>query len=562
MRRLYILIVLSVTAFGFSSGTPVYACSGGVTETIESLLARVDYIVKADVVAVDDVRQNALLAIDSYLFGGAGPEYVLMVQNDPVIITRMTEGDPYGACNFFKPELHAGLSAYFSLTRRADGVYQPSTQWLAASYYAFPTAESTITFYSQEDDNYVAHVLAEDDFVRFITTHGASTLTEPDANSAFPRPAPIRITTDSGSQYLLPVDTMTPLEASDDFLHMMGISVMGYESVGWFESYFHDSDCPAEGCSQVSPDGINRATQHNNEIRWLGGRAPGRAFQFSATGDAIAIWHEDQITFYTLGWKKRDQPFSEVLLLNRVTLRGDIDTLPDQGAWSPDGRIFAYSDTGGLWSVDVYQANAEPLLLSGHTEQAIPLALAYSPLGRYLQVQQGAERYTLDTVSGELHPDGLVSPDDQILLAYDTQAESFTLAVCPLAPIHECQVLPPSVLQTPEDEARVFIEYTQVQWRNGYSFLVTTCERDTPTDCLVKRIENRGWGGVWYAQGPFWTEGYGFAHLPQGDILAVIQDTFTLWIDGETLDLSAALDSEIVGIDWLPSAFYSAAPRR
>ena len=56
-------------------------------------------------IAVDDVRQNAMLSVDSYLFGSPGPEYLLYLQTDPVIVTRMTEGDPYGACNFFQPEL-------------------------------------------------------------------------------------------------------------------------------------------------------------------------------------------------------------------------------------------------------------------------------------------------------------------------------------------------------------------------------------------------------------------------------------------------------------------------
>lgn len=521
-----------------------------------------NYVVKANVVVVDDVRQNAVLAVDSYLFGGSGPEYLLFVQTDPVIVTRMTEGDPYGACNFFQPELRPGLSAYFFLTRRADGVYLSTTQWNDPNYYAFPDADTSFTLYSRGDDGYVDHVLNEADFVRFVTEFGASTVTEPDSLSPFPRLAPLKITTNIGTQYILPVDSTIPVEATDDFLYEMKIAVMS-DGTEWQDGYFYEYDCPGEDCVQVSPDGINRAEQRGDEIIWFGGSAPGRAFQFSSMGDAIAIWHEDRIEFYTLGWQKRDQPFREVLLLNSVTIEGNTDELPYEVAWSPDGRIFSYSDANGLWSLDVYNPAAEPLQLLGVEEDVIPVALAYSPMGRYLQVQEGNDRYTLDTVSGEIHPDGLVSPDDQILLAFDTQAEAFELQICYLAPVRECEIIPTRILHPTDAPSRVFTRYTQAQWRNNYSFLMTICARDDLGDCVVNRFSNRGWGGIWGDAHHFPSEGdgYGFAYFPPNDTLAVVQGAFTVRIDGEELDFSSVLDSEIVDIEWLPSLFYSATRR-
>lgn len=563
MRILFIVMVLSVMAFGLSSNSTVYACSGGGTDNIQSLLERTDYVVKADVVVVDDVRQNAILAVDSYLFGGSGSKYLVFLQTDPVIVTRMTEGDPHGACNFFQPELYPGLSAYFFLTRRADGVYLSTTQWNDPNYYAFPDADTTITLYSRSDDGYVDHVLTEADFVSFVAEFGASTMTDPDPSSPFPRLAPLKITTNTGTQYLLSVDNNIPIEVTDDFLHEMTVAVMFYDSTGWHESYFHESTCPGEGCAQVSPDGINRAEQRGDEVHWFGGSASGRAFQFSSTGDAIAIWHEDRIEFYTLGWQKRDQPFREVILLNNVALAGNTDELPYEAAWSPDGRIFSYSDANGLWSLDVYNPAAEPLQLLDVGQGAIPVALAYSPLGRYLQVQQNNDRYILDTVSGQVHPDGLVSPDDQILLAFDTQVDAFEPEICYLAPVRECEIIPTRILHPTDAPSRVFTRYTQAQWRNNHSFLVTICARDDLGDCVVNRFSNRGWGGIWGDAHHFPSEGdgYGFAYFPPNDTLAVVQDAFTVRIDGEELDFSSVLDSEIVDIEWLPSIFYSATRR-
>lgn len=121
-------MVLSGTTFGFTFNSAVHACGGGATDNIQSLLERTQYVVKADVAVVDAVRQNAILSVDAYLFGGSGPEYLVFVQTDPVIVTRLTEGDPYGACNFFQPDLRPGLSAYFFLTRLLTS--RRTTRWL------------------------------------------------------------------------------------------------------------------------------------------------------------------------------------------------------------------------------------------------------------------------------------------------------------------------------------------------------------------------------------------------------------------------------------------------
>lgn len=560
MKLITVFIAFCVLSFGLMFTSTVYACSGGATDNIQNLLSRTDYVVKADVVSIDDVGQNAILSADTYLFGGSGPEYLLFVRNDPVIVTRMIEGDPYGACNFLRPELHAGLSAYFFLSRRPDGSYESSTQWWTndPSYYAFSETDTTITLYSQESDGYVEHNLNEQDFVEFVTTFGSSALTDPDGQSVFPRPALLKIITTEGTPYILPIDSNVPIAATDAWLADLTNTIMGGESTGWNESYFIDTTCPGEGCIQVSPDGINRAQQQGNEVQWFGGSAVGQAFLFSSTGDAIAVWNENQISFYTLGWQKHDQPFTEVTLLNTVTLTGDVNSSPYQAAWSPDGRTFAYSDNDGLWSVDVYNASAEPIHLLDSEDGKIPVALRYSPLGRYLQVEQETTRYILDTLSGDVFPDGLVSPDDQILLAFDTQTDEFAPQICYLAPVRPCEPLIPRLLRITAEEALVFSRYKQVEWRNNYSFIAIICERDTPDNCMVDRIENRNSGGQWYTEGEFWSQGRMFAYLETGNTLAIVQNAFGLSINGETLDLRPFLDGEIAAVEWLPSLFYSA----
>lgn len=558
MRK--VLLVALGCLFSFGPVLPalqVRACGGGATDTIERLLERTDYVVKANVVTVDEVRQNAILSVDTYLYGGSGPEYLLFLQNDPVIVTQMTEGDPNGECDFFQPQIQPGLSAYFFLSRRPDGAYIYTSQWNDANYYAFPDRETTITLYSQNAR--VEHTLNEDDFVAFVTEFGNSEVMPPSDDFPFPRLAPLKLTTDAGTYFVLPVDSRTPVQATEAFLDEMTRMVLGGEGPRWNEHYFTQSVCPGEDCTQVSPDGINRAEQRGNEVHWFGGSAEGRAFQFSAMGDAIAIWHEDQIAFYTLGWQKREQQFEEVTLLNSVTLiAAEIDDVPTQGAWTPDGRIFAYGDAAGLWALDVYDLSAQPMLLTEAEDGIIPVALAYSPLGRYLQVQAESNRFILDTVSGERHPDGLVSPDDQILLAFDTQADVFEPEICYLAPVRPCEAIPPRVLHPNGGESRAFTEYVQALWRNQYAFFVTICNSFETDDCVVNRFDSRGTYGQWYDAGIFPSEGEGgmFAYFAANDTLAVVEDSTTVRINGEVFDFAPILDGDIVDIEWLPSLFY------
>lgn len=565
-----IAAVLALVLMNIVLTPRVHACTRGASDNIQDLLSRAQYVVKADVVAVDDARQNGVLHIESVLFGGAGPEYALLVQTDPVIVTRITEGDPYGNCNFLKDALYPGTSGYFFLTRRADGAYLSATHPWDASIYVFPDERATITFYSRGDDNqYTERVLTESEFIDFIAEFGASAPPDPISGADYARPTPVRIAsedyprlaplqmvTSAGTNYILPVDSSVPVEATTDFLHLMTIEVMGYDSTGWNETYFSESFCPGDGCVQASPDGINRARQRGEQIEWYRGSAAGQAFLFSSTGEAIAIWNGNRLEFYTLGWQKASQNFREVVLLNAVSLAANGDTHPYQASWTPNGRMIAFSDADGLWLLDVYDENSEPSLLLPAEGGVIPIAISFSPLGRYVQVEHGSERLTLDTVSGDTFPDGLVSPDDRLLLAFDTQADEFNLRLCYLAPVRECERdFFGTIVRTGPNDSDVFNRFTQVMWRTPTSYIYAACERDEPERCLVDQVNNNHYGGHWNND-VVWSEGYLFDYFESGDTLAIVQDSYTLSIDGSEYDLSGLLDSPIVHINWLPTLFY------
>src|SRR5690606_9250914 len=284
--------------------------------------------------------------------------------------------------------------------------------------------------------------------------------------------------------------------------------------------------------------------------------AAGQAFLFSATGEAIAIWNDNRLELYTLGWQKASQNFREVVLLNTVALAANGDTPPYQASWTPDGRMIAFSDADGLWLLDVYDEQSKPSLLLPADGSVIPLALGFSPLGRYVQVDRGGERLTLDTVSGNVVPDGLVSPDERVLLAFDPQAEAVDLALCFLAPVRACnESLFGTIVRTGPDDSDVFNRLTQVMWRTPTSYIYAACERDEPERCVVDEVHSDHYGGHWNSDFA-WSEGYMFDYFKSGDSLAIVQADYTLLIDGSEYDLSVSLDSPIVRINWLPSLFY------
>lgn len=565
-----IIAVLALALINIALTPRVHACTRGASDNIQTLLSRTQVVVKAHVVSVDDARQNGVLHIESILFGGAGPEYALFVQTDPVIVTRIIEGEPSANCNVLKDELYEGTTGYFFLTRRTDGAYLSATHPWDTSVHIFPDERATITFYSRGDDNpFVEHVLTEGEFIDFIAEFGASAPPDPVsgadyarptplrvASEDYPRLAPLQIVTSAGTKYILPVDNAVPVEATNDVLRLMTIEIMGYESPDWNEAYFNASDCPGDGCVRASPDGINRARQRGDRIEWNGGSADGQAFLFSATGEAIAIWNDHRLEFYTLGWQKASQNFREVVLLNAVSLSANGDTPPYQASWTPDGRMIAFSDADGLWLLDVYEENSQPSLLLPANGGVIPVALGFSPLGRYVQVERGSERLTLDTVSGDTFPDGLVSPDDRLLLAFDTQADEFNLRLCYLAPVRDCeQDIFGTFVRTGPNASDVFNRFTQVIWRTPTSYIYAACERDEPDRCLVDQVSSNHYGGHWN-DNIAWSEGYMFDYFESGDTLAIVQDDYTLSINGIAYDLSALLDSPIARINWLPPLFY------
>ncbi|NJL54891.1 hypothetical protein HC928_06655 [bacterium] len=260
-------------------------------------------------------------------------------------------------------------------------------------------------------------------------------------------------------------------------------------------------------------------------------------------------------------------------MVNSITAGNSIDY---PIAWSPDGRLMAFSTDEGLWLWDALMADFPPQMLMP-TETTVPTARYFSPQGRYLAVTNGTRRYNLDMITNQELPDGYVSPDDRTLLIFDTAADGpTTLEIAYLAP----------GIRRFDYEAGV--EFFEVAWINDVQFLASV------TGFGFQRYENVSFededGTIRYEAFPYlveepfvaikqyhssgihWVQNELEVPFPVDDpqmrIFHYVEGPglIELSIDGYHLrinhardgrfDLTSQLADPIVEAVWLPSVFY------
>ena len=217
----------------------------------------------------------------------------------------------------------------------------------------------------------------------------------------------------------------------------------------------------------------------------------------------------------------------------------------------------AYSDDAGIWMWDVYTIDSQPELLIANDSNSTLIPNYFSPVGRYLNFSRDVVRKHLDIVSGEILPDGLISPDDKILINYENQSGAFGYAICALdtnickngwemfLPIYD------------ETLGKIIKAYTpnaihKVLWKDKFSFLQLACVKDEPEVCAVFSYTTTFDG--WYSS-PI-GQGIDFVYDSKVGTTAILRDAHTITIKGIEIDTSQWFDEEIIGIEWLPSLFY------
>jgi hypothetical protein len=541
----------------------VDACSGGVTLSVRGLIHFSDYVVQATVSEVDDLGQNVILRIERYLTTDVGPQYVLLRRIDAIPLDYVLAGRSSGGdCLGLMPELRAGDTFYAFLKRDVNGHYRIVQSMFTAGDFTFEDSVATEEVYLEgiaDDENFAERgteqEVTEAEWLEIIAKESQSTPSAPDISQPYPLKAPLLIHTDgSPNQYLLPVDGREPIEVTSDMGDMMHhpLSDLGIDAAG---------SCAEEGCYQLSPDNLNIAVQKDANtigLTW-GVEVSGQASLFSTTSDTVAVWNDCDLMIFTTGYARLGHDWTESDLLNTVPLvpEGDCHDFARQAVWSRDGRWLAYSDADGLWLWDVYSPETDPILLLAPKENQIPVARYFSPLGRYLAVSEGEEHYTLDIVTRTQFPDGIISPDDRLLLSFATTALPAKLEICSLTPFVCQEILGMYVSRLDTDgETQMYAApetINKVAWKNDSLFLAMVCVPEDPDFCSIFQWQPAAYG---WSMPDLVSWGYDFDYDADNHQLAIVTSETRLTVNGRQIDLTGKIDGNITEVEWMPSLFY------
>lgn len=558
-----LLILLNLVGYALPVSACVYSPPPW-NEWLPMLVEASDVVVVGQYVTLDDAEANGIFRVQTYLIG-SGSEHLTVSASDLRRIENRIVKRNYDMCGIFEPDhlQTTGTYIYF-LKRQNTGMY-----FINHEHY-FPSADAMT---SVLDSSKGVTELDSIGLGAQISSQMQSDPQKPDEDAPYPRTTPILLTTESHQNFLLPVDSLNLVLISKD--EMVNLRRDQHE-------------CSPPPCTAYSPNGVDKVYLQSEgseprEIEWIlpyvESNAVGERIVFSASSETYALWKDGQIQLYALWYPKLGYPddwvgSARTIALFNTTPAGNSLQFP--AVWSPDGRTLAFSTDEGLWLWDALTMGYPPQLLIP-TQSTVPIARYFSPLGRYLAVDEADRRYNLDLVTRRELPDGYVSPNDRILLVFDTAAEKpTTLEIAYLAPgIRQFEYYPE-------------VEYLDVQWIDdayfrasitGFSYLKYKSSEpyqdslgNMVNEAIIYVVEERFYDTVQYhSSGIHWIQHELQVPYPLDDVqmrdftykngpglIEISVDGYSLSINRHLVSLASALSSPIKEAVWLPSAFYFA----
>jgi len=534
-----------VIIFGIASTQDVLACSGGQPSSINELIDYASVIVRGHIIAKDDSGQNAIMQVTEYL-KGEGNEYILLgiISPSSIINTRLRFSG--GGCFYGISALPQDREIVIFLNKYFDGTYK-----LGGSHHTnedYYKQQPTIGVWEDRFGIRSYREVTFENFISIIQRIVGTAPILPTMNNPYPLRAPMVITTELGTKYILPIDKSPPILPSeldmyephlDEFLEWLGIS---------------ETSCWTSGCRGRSNILLDRAqiTHEGVGIEYTaspfsgGYTKGGKGFAFSPTNQGIiAVWKNRRtairgnlIEYETsIQIKQYEHPFMGFPLILEMPIQTDV-VFPYSGAWSPRGRYLAYADTDGIYLWDVFTQNSSPELLIKTNHKMIH---GFSPMGRFLMVGNEENGFSYRLQDGSTHPIGAFSPNDRILLPYQNPSQ-----IIYFLPNYEV-----ATIELPDELAGYHTE--KIVWANNNRFYRLLCNMES---CFMAGgdISHRV-----YTPHPL-IEARNFDYDELNDQLVILRDDYhiTITTPFTTLeyDLSDVLDSPIASIEWLPSLFY------
>ncbi len=479
IKKGFLLFVVSaLTGIGLiTTPRPAYACTPGTPYPLSEAVEDAPIIVRATVQSVDSLFLNAIIEVNQIYKGGPLARQLLLAQSDPAEYRFKEENPSSGDCYGPGRSLEPGTLAYFFLSHRPDGSYQPVYRSsITVSIYSIIEGNVDARLQFDSDDERQQTVF-EENIARLV----GSKPQVPVSDAHAPLTAPLAVKTDKGSVYLLPVDGGASQRLPDRWSGWGSSDPQGCTKAGCSTSpvgrSFFATQIESTILVQFSPPNVF-SVDGIDDFYWRNPTQslPGDALLFSPSTLRFLIWRDYRLELYgkgKFGWEKRN-------ILGSAPYRRGI-TPYDEGfasgvaAWSPDEQYVAYSDYNGLWLWDVTTPDTLPRLLVPMPDPVKYIgAMFFSPLSHYLAVSYGDTRFNLDIMTGARLPYGVFSPDERYLLTgRDLADHRPELCASSAALDGRCgtQALP------------IRFRNPSLAWRSTSEFAYLSCESAEPAKC-------------------------------------------------------------------------------
>lgn len=528
LRYLTICLVL-VLSLSVMSSEGVQACSGGTPADRWSLDATLA-VLNIPVLAVGRINSlsessfNAVLQVDYYLKGTTEDKFLIFEYSNPRYIEVVMNGRPFPRnCDVVGFRLPAGRRFIAGLWRNDSG-----------SYNGTVITENENGFFERRDPNNAEQTI----FLTYEETlayavQSLNTILRTPQNSAMPRPATVQISTSSGNIYLLPVD--------QNMLH---------PTVSPYCAQYMLVPCTNH---ITAPNGMDSASFYPLSTEMIVADRPyaqavqGETGVFSNASDLLTVWANGELQVYaTMGQGGFGAPdMKNAHLLQTLAFDPADSLINNAGAWSPNGRTFAFSAASGVWLWDALTPDAEPTLFFPAQDEPV-LVHHFSPAGNYLALETNSRRFNIDITSRQEYPDGLFSFDDRILAAYDTAAENLT-------PLRLYTVLPEFTPFYGWNNSDV--EISQFEWVGNLEYVYAACGNPI-YDPEIGTGFYQPWCKVFdirFARNSAYrVDGIAFDYEPTTGSLATQIDGDTITINGEVIELGDQIDGSIIHIKLIP----------
>ncbi len=588
MKR-YVVIFLCAFGWSLSYTSVIHACSGGYGGWLKTLdnITQNEILVRG--IVVENSGGNSIIRVERYL-KGSGDEYILLYQQSPsLFINKGVRGYDYG-CSYSKsPVADVGTRAYFSLDQALNGMYITNTAHAQSNmlaiieddsghYVAYHHYHGEINDTGNIDRELIEDIqVSEPEFEAILADFLGQESVLPGISSEFEDPYPrfreLIITTESGQQYVMPIDSY----------ELSSIAP---------ESELCDNRCPI-----VSPDGGHFAHPFSdNDNRYLIWYSPyvddyyfsrdgwiigdrhytpphidAQKLMFSPDGNYLLAWYNSTLSLYAFNLEQSFSmygfhPVHTLLWQNSlsVTRALTINDIAGHGVWSANSNAFAYWDADGLNWLDL-TAMLEPRLIierqstiwvNDNQLTDIPSLLELSTTGRFVRYGSNSEWILQDMLNGQVYENALVSPDEtsivRIISASQGDDNSTTENEC-TAPLSAC-----SLSLSIADGHRVIEAY----WQTNDSLVLITCDTQDSTYCNASfhSLDGRYWLYTRSRDENSIPETIDFAYDTIYHGLAWASDDYMIYVDSlpylDPLDYSTALDSPIISLEWGSPLWY------